>query len=192
MSESETQKQTAYQDPTLHIGDKPTFRNIDLHSPEILEQLTAKGELFRRKIEPVRGVREPSEEETIETVVNGIVESTQVAKPGEHKIITGSRGEEFVFSNAKYNSLYTLDEADNVIPRERFIVAMQNPYKESIRTEAPWSTPEDPKFTDGTSEAMLAFSLNDKGELTDDRYIIGDREMLLANYDPFVRDKEDS
>ncbi len=80
--------------------------------------------------------------------------------------------------------MYTVDEDGSVTPRERRVLAMQNPYGTPVRIEAPWSTPENPQTQDGTPEAMLTFGLDDAGELTDDRYIIGDREMLLANYEP--------
>ena len=172
------------QDPSLLIGNTADVHDIDLHDPELVKTLTEQGELFRRKIEPIKGVREPVQEEVVETIVNGIVESTQVAKPGESMIITGARGEEFVFTKSKYESLYIVSEDGNVTPRERFVLAMKNPFGAPIRIEAPWSTPDNPQYQDGTTEAMLTFGLDDLGELTEDRYIIGDRDLLLANYEP--------
>jgi hypothetical protein len=183
MSENKT---SVSQDPSLTVGNQVDFQEIDLHSPEVIEMLKEHGELFRRKIEAIKGVREPDMAEQVDTVVNGIVESSQVAEPGKHKIITGSRGEQFVFTNEKYDSLYSVDEQGNVTPRERRVLAMQNPYGGPVRIEAPWSTPENPQTQDGTEEAMLTFGLDDTGELTDDRYLIGDREMLLNNYEPVV------
>jgi len=180
-----SEKQTS-QDPSLVSGNISGFREVDLHSPEVLETLKENGELFRRKIEPIKGVREPDALEQVDTIVNGIVESSKTAKPGEDKIITGSRGEEFVLSNKNFDNLYTTDDSGSITPRERLVMAMKNPYGEAIRIEAPWSTPEEPQFQDGTSEAMITFSLDYAGELTNDRYIIGDREMLLANYEPVV------
>lgn len=179
-----SQKNTHSQDPSLKVGNIPQFKEIDLNSEAIVELLSQKGELFRRKIEPVKGVREPETEERVDTIVNGIVESSNVVRPGQDKIITGSRGEEFVFTRAKYESMYITEEDGTVTPRERFVVAMQNPYNQPIRIEAPWSAPENPQTQDGTAEAMLTFGLDDDGNLTSDRYIIGDIDMLLANYDP--------
>lgn len=183
---SEKEKPFDSQDPSLLAGNKDTFREVDLRSPEVLEMLKERGELMRRRIEPIKGVREPESEEQVDTIVNGIVESSKVARPGEDKIITGSKGEEFVLSNEKYTDLYTTDENGTVTPRERRVMAMQNPYGEPIRIEAPWSTPEDPQTQDGTAEAILTFGLDEAGHLTADRYIIGDHEMLLNNYEPVV------
>jgi len=173
-------------DPSLAKGNQQTFKEVDLRADEVVALLAEKGELFRRKIEPIRGVRDPETDEEVQTIVNGIVESTQTAKPGEHKIITGSKGEEFVFTVGKYADLYVDDSQGNVTPRERRILAMQNPYGTNVRIEAPWSTPEDPQFQDGTAEAMFTFGLDEAGELTSDRYLIGDREMLLNNYEPLA------
>lgn len=179
------EKQThTSQDPSLIAANQADLKDVDLHSPEVVELLKKRGELFRRKIETIQGVREPETAEQVDTIVNGIVEASQIAEPGKHRIITGSRGEQYVFTNEKYDSLYTVSEDGSVIPRERRVLALQNPFGRPIRIEAPWSTPDNPQTQDGTTEAMIAFGLDDLGELTDDRYLIGDREMLLANYEP--------
>lgn len=176
--------ETPSQDPSIAAGNTVEARFIDMHDPSLVETLKAQGELFLRKVEPIKGFRDPEEEEEVQTIVNGIVESINVARPGENKIITGSRGEEFVFSTAKFESMYYQDEDGNTVPYKRYVLAMKNPFDQPISADAPWSTPDNPQTINGTTEAMLTFGLDAAGELTDDRYFIGDRDMLLANYDP--------
>ena len=178
------------QDPSQQAGNLLPSKEIDLFDTEVTTLLHQNGELFRRKIQSIAGVREPVTEEIIETIVNGILESKNTAHPGVDKIITGSRGEEFVLSKEKFDSLYSTDEDGTVTPRERLVLAMKNPYSRPIRIEAPWSTPDNYQTQDGTSEAMLTFGLDEAGELTSDRYIIGDLEMLLANYEPVITSEE--
>lgn len=162
-------------------------RKIDLFKTEILMLLKNEGELFRRRTEPIISMREPATLERVYTIVNGNIESSNIARPGEDIIITGSRGEEFVFTNKKFLDMYIEDNDGNIVPRERLVLAVQNPYGVPIRIEAPWSTPKNIQTQDGTEDAMLVFALDSDGQLNDDRYIIGDKSMLLANYEPIQK-----
>ena len=159
---------------------------IDLFSKLIEEQLLA-GTVYKRKIEPIKGAQQVSEQIMIETrLPDGTLESTQNANPGDW-IITGSKGEKFVFSDTKFQSMYNLDGQGGWIPKERKIVAIPNPVGTPIRISAPWGTPEKPAFQDGSEKAILAAEIGIDGQITKDRYIIGDQEMLLNNYSPESR-----
>lgn len=160
---------------------EPQF--VDLFSHEIEEKLKAEGKIYRRKIEPIRAAEQVQEAQPVETKMpNGTIESTQDAKPGDW-IITGSKGERFVFTDEKFHKLYEPDKQGGWIPKERKIIAMQNPFGERIRISAPWGSPENPAFQDGSENAVLAVEIGSDGTLTKDRYIIGDEEMLLNNYE---------
>jgi hypothetical protein len=151
---------------------------IDLFSPEIVAILKEQGALYKRKLEPIRGVRDPEQIEHVVTMVERKVETISIAEPGSHKIIMGAYGEEYVLTTDRFNELY------DVVPRERQILALKNPYERPIKIQAPWSTPEKPAYQEGGPEAFMAFALDDKGNLTDDRYIIGGLDPLNANYEP--------
>ncbi|MEI6490610.1 MAG: hypothetical protein WCO16_02495 [bacterium] len=159
-------------------------QSIDLFGAELEDLLLNNGKFYIRKIEPIKGARQATGTEVIKTYLpDGTLESTQETKAGDW-IITGSKGEEFVFTNSKFNDLYENGGNGQYIPRERKIVAIKNPFGKSVRISAPWGTKEKPAFQDGTEKCMLVANLTPDGSLTNDRYIIGDEEMLLNNYNP--------
>jgi hypothetical protein len=150
---------------------------VDLYSPEIEEFLRESGQLYRRRIEPLLSVRFPESPEQIDTIIDGAVETSTLALPGKHMAITGKKGEEYVVATSQIGALYDL------VPRERLMIGLPNPYGQSIKILAPWSTPDKPQYQEGTESAILAFNLDESGDLTSDRYIIGDPELLNANYE---------
>lgn len=157
---------------------------IDTFGQELVDKWGTEGKLYRRKIEPILDAEKVTEVRVVETKLpNGTVESSQEAKIGDW-IITGSKGEKFVFTQAKVDSLYTLGEDGKFIPRERKILVLKNLFAKPIKINAPWGTPEKPDYQSGTENCMLVVSLDDSGKMTKDRYIIGDEEMLLGNYEP--------
>lgn len=162
------------------IQEEP--QSVDLFSSELENLLTMEGKTYLRKIEPIKGARQVTEATVVEThLPDGTLESTQDAKVGDW-IITGSKGEEFVFTNSKFNNLYEDSGNGEYMPRERKIIAIQNPFGKSVRISAPWGTLEKPAYQDGSEKCMLVAELASDGALTKDRYIIGDNEMLLNNY----------
>ncbi|MFZ2048767.1 MAG: hypothetical protein WAV25_00470 [Minisyncoccia bacterium] len=162
---------------------EPQF--VDLFSNEMETKFfSTEGKTYIRKIEPIKGARQVVEPTTVETrLPDGTLESTQEAKVGDW-IITGSKGEEFVFTNSKFDNLYVADGKGGYIPRERKIIAIQNPFGNTVRISAPWGTAEKPAFQDGGEKCMFVVEITSGGEMTKDRYIIGDEEMLLNNYNP--------
>lgn len=163
------------------IEYKPRW--VDTNSEEVIKLLKEQGTVYRRKIEPIKGARQVTEPETVETVLSsGVRESSTDAKPGDW-VITGSQGEQFVFTNSKFEGLYISNGQGGYLPRERKIVAVRNPYNEPISVTAPWSTSEKPELQNGDESCMLVASLDDEGEFTSDRYIIGSEQLLLNNYD---------
>ena len=156
---------------------------IDLFSAG-MEAKLREGKVYRRKIEPIRGAKQVTEPTPVETrLPDGTLESTQDANAGDW-IITGSKGEQFVFTDKKFQGLYESDGKGGWLPRERKIVAIPNPVGLPVRISAPWGTPEKPAYQDGSDKAMLVAELSPDGTLTKDRYIIGDQEMLFNNYNP--------
>ena len=165
----------------LKPEQEPQF--IDLFSVELEDQLRM-GQKYKRKIEPIKGAEQVAKDCSVQTILpDGTIESEQDARLGDW-IITGSKDERFVFTDKKFHSLYETDGEKNWIPRERKIVAIHNPLGRSIRISAPWGTPEKPAYQDGSNQAMLVAELSADGNMTMDRYIIGDEEMLLNNYVP--------
>ena len=157
---------------------------IDLFSEDYESKLKNEGKTYLRKIKPIKGARQVIEETSVETrLPDGTLESAQDANAGDW-IITGSKGEEFVFTDKKFQDLYVSDSKGGWIPRERKIVAILNPTQMPVRISAPWGTPEKPAYQDGSEKAMLVAEIGPDGNLTKDRYIIGDLEMLLNNYTP--------
>lgn len=158
-------------------------RWVDTNSDEVVSLWKEEGRIYQRKIEPIRGARQVADPETVVTIIpGGVTESTTDAKPGDW-VITGAQGEEFVFTNSKFEGLYTSDEEGVYMPRERRVVAIPNPYNKPISVTAPWSTPDKPELQNGDANCRLVASLDDQGELTNDRYIIGSEELLLSNYE---------
>ena len=157
---------------------------IDTFSQELIARWKSEGKLYRRKIEPILGAEKVTEAKVVETrLPDGTIESSQEAKVGDW-VITGSEGEKFVFTQTKVDSLYIMGEDGKFIPRERKIIAIKNPFAKPIKINAPWGTPEKPDYQSGAENCMLVVSLDDNGEMTRDRYIIGNEEMLLNNYEP--------
>ena len=159
------------------------LKMVDLFSSEMETRIKTEGQIYQRKIETIRGAEQVVEPQTVEThLPDGTLESSVEAKPGEW-IITGAKGERFVFSAKKFDGLYESDEKGGYIPRERKVIALKNPFGEAIKISAPWGTTDNPAYQEGSEKCYLVVSLDESGAFTSDRYIIGDEELLLSNYD---------
>ena len=157
---------------------------VDLFGSEMETKIKNEGQIYQRKIEAIRGAEQVTEPQTVEThLPDGTLESSVEAKPGEW-IITGAKGERFVFGAKKFDGLYESDTKGGYVPRERRIVALKNPFGEAVKISAPWGTPENPAYQEGSQKCYLAVSLDGSETFTSDRYIIGDEELLLSNYTP--------
>ena len=159
-------------------------KKVDLFSSEMETKIKNEGQVYQRKIEPIRGAEQVTEVQVVEThLPDGTLESSVEAKPGEW-IITGAKGEKFVFSASKFDGLYESDAEGRYVPRERRVVALKNPFGEAVKISAPWGTPENPAYQEGSEKCYLVVSLDERKAFTSDRYIIGDEELLLSNYTP--------
>ena len=159
-------------------------RMVDLCSSEMEINIKNNGQIYQRKIEPIHGAKQVTEAQIVETrLPDGTLESSVDAKPGAW-IITGAKGEKFVFSAKKFDSLYQPDHRGGYIPRERRVAALKNPFSEAVKISAPWGTLENPAYQEGGEQCYFVISLDEAGGFTNDRYIIGDRELLFSNYDP--------
>lgn len=155
---------------------------IDLFRPGMELKIRKEGQLYRRKIEPIRGAEKITEDQTVETFLsNGVLESVVEAKPGDW-IITGTGGEKFVFTAKKFTDLYIPDNKGGYIPKDRKVMALKNPFGKSIKIVAPWSTNENIAYQEGDEQCFVVVSLDDLGDFTSDRYLIGNEELLCSNY----------
>jgi hypothetical protein len=73
--------------------------------------------------------------------------------------------------------LYESGEEDIWVPKERRIIAIPNPSMKPVRIDAPWEGTQE-----GSDKAILVAELDSQGKLTEDRYIIGNLDLLLKNY----------
>ena len=166
--------------PTNEQGPKM----VDLFSAEMEEKLKTEGKIYSRKIESIRAAEQVIKSQTVETrLPDGTIESSVEAKEGEW-IITGAKGEKFVFSQKKFDGLYDSDGKGGFVPKERKVIALPNPFGEAVKIFAPWGTPEKPAYQEGSEKCFFVASLDESSNFTNDRYIIGDEELLLSNYEP--------
>ncbi len=157
---------------------------VDLFDAEMEGRLKTEGKMYRRKIESIRGAEQVTRPQTVETrLLDGTVESSVEAKAGEW-IITGAQGEKFVFSQNKFAGLYNPDGNGGFVPKDRKVIALQNPFGGAVKISAPWGTAEKPAYQSGSERCFFVVSLDESGTFTSDRYIIGDEELLLSNYEP--------
>jgi len=152
-------------------------RAVDLFSDEMEKFFKSKGVAYERKIVAVRGAQRLSQSRTVETTLpDGTIETIVDAKPGDW-IVTGPEGERFVLNSIKFANLYLTDDKGGYIPKEHKIIALKNPFVGSVKITAPWGTPEV-----GGEECYFVVTLDKNGNFTNDRYIIGNRDLLLQNY----------
>jgi hypothetical protein len=155
---------------------------VDLFSQQMISKFQVEGKVYQRKIEPIRGAEQLTEERRVQTLLpDGTIESSFNGKLGEW-VITGAKGEQFVFTAKKFDSLYNPDGKGGWLPKERKILAIPNHFGSPVKISAPWSTPEKPDFQEGSEKCFFVVSLDEHGNLTNDRYIIGDEQLLLSNY----------
>lgn len=157
---------------------------LDLFDIDFETKLKEEGGVFSRKIEPIQSARQVTTSEVIEThMPDGTLEDTAQAEFGDW-VVTGPLGETFVVSDEKFNELYKVNLTGGFTPRQREILAIQNPTGKSIQVRKPWKKEGKPEYQTGGKDCFLVVSLDEKGEFTDDRYIIGDEEILMSNYTP--------
>jgi hypothetical protein len=151
---------------------------VDLFSEDILKAVELTGKLYRRKVLPIREVHFPTEPKQVDTIIDGVLETSVVAVPGQHMVITGAKGENYRVETSAIGEIY------DIVPRDLLLIAVPNPYGQPIKIRAPWSKPGEDYYQDGAESCVLAFKLDEEGNLTDDRYIIQDSDLLDSNYDP--------
>lgn len=155
---------------------------IDLFSPELEEIFKTKGELFSRKTEPLFRVEQVTSQQVVETLlIDGTLETKVVAKPGDW-IITGLQDEKFVVSAQKFQEQY-IEKDGRYYTREKHIVVVKNPYNTPIQIRAPWSTEAVPVIEKGNEECFLTVVIDENGQYSNDRYLIGNEELLFSNYE---------
>lgn len=168
-----------------HESAEKQPRVVDLFGAEMEAELKNAGQLYQRKMESItiRGAEQATKSQSVEThLPDGTIESSFEAEPGDW-IITGAKGERFVFNSKKFDSLYKPDSKGGYIPKDCRVIALKNPFGEAVRIFAPWGTPEKPAYQDGSEKCFFVISLDEAGNYTNNRYIIGDEELLLSNYD---------
>jgi PGDYG protein len=162
---------------TIQSKEQTEALLVDLFSYEIEEKIRNDGEIYERRIIPLRGAKQLNEPQTVETDLGeGSVETTVKAKAGDW-VITGAEGERFVLNTEKFQSRYRPDDKNGYIPREHAVIALKNPFEKPIKIKAPWG-----EYEQGGTDCYLVVSLDNHGKLGNDRYIIGDEKLLLNNY----------
>jgi hypothetical protein len=150
---------------------------VDLHSPELEGALRA-APVYVRTAEPLRAVRTVTAPEIIEVrLKDGTLEAREPAQEGD-RVITGLEDEQYVLTPERFEAHYQEQEDGSYVPTARRIVALPNPFRRTIQVRAPWGMEQ------GTSKAFLIAELNAHGDLTDERYLIGDENLLLDHYTP--------
>ena len=104
---------------------------------EMLEKTNAKNGLVYNKIAVQKTAREAADGEIVSTIINGVVETTNVAKAGD-MIITGLAGEEYIINGEKFHKLYTNISGNTYVTKEDSIKAVQ--VTEEIHFLAPWGS----------------------------------------------------
>ncbi|MDQ5928639.1 MAG: hypothetical protein QG594_413 [Bacteroidota bacterium] len=155
---------------------------VDLFDPEIVRRIREEGFIYLRKIEPIVGAQQVIENQMVKTQLpDETIEAITEAESGDW-VITGSKGEKFVLTNEKFEDRYDEKTKGVYIPKEQKIIALRNPFNEPIKIIAPWSTFEKQEYEYGSEKAIMVISLDEHNQYTNDRYLIGDEEMLLSNY----------
>lgn len=113
------------------------FPSLDLHSENFESRILREGRVYVRNIKPLRGARKVEVSEVVETYMpDGTLECVNEANPGDW-VIVGPEGEEFVFSEEKFNDVYVSVGDGTFLPKERKIIAIENPTNSKIRIKAP-------------------------------------------------------
>jgi hypothetical protein len=155
---------------------------INLFDSDLVQRIVKEGRVYIRKAQPVLAEQIIEKQKVVTVIPDGGVESIVEANPADW-IITGSKGERFVVTNDKFKSLYNTNAENEYVPRAYKIIALRNPFNKSIRIVAPWSSPEHLSHQYGNEEAILVLTIDECGTITDNRYLIGDQEMLVSNYE---------
>ena len=111
--------------------------NKILSLTEMLEKTgAAKGAAYN-KIAVQKTAREAADGEIVSTVINEIVETTNIAKAGD-MIITGLVGEEYIINGEKFHKLYNHISGNTYVTKKDSIKAVQ--VTEKIHFLAPWGS----------------------------------------------------
>lgn len=82
--------------------------------------------------------RPATEGEDIDTVIDGIKETTNTAAAGDY-VVTGPKGEEYIISGEKFNKLYEATAEEGVYKAKGLVKAYQIPEgTEDFTFVAPW------------------------------------------------------
>jgi hypothetical protein len=159
-------------------------RKINLFNPEVEETFRNHGEIFRRKIEePLQYVEQVTETKMVETVLkDGTEETGKKANPGDW-IVKGSEGELFVIDKEEFAKEYELQSDGRYYSKEKLITAVKNPYNEPIKITAPWSAFDQYILENGAKNCFMIIVLDENGQYTNKRYLIGNESLLLGNYE---------
>lgn len=130
----------------------------NLHISEITELLNQAPTYVKTAIIKAEQVKVTTR---VETIINGMLETTNTAHPGDY-IITNPSGEKYVLSSEKFATRYLPSESPGMYKAVGEIKAIKNPFGKAITIIAPWGEEQH-----GDSNCYIA--MTDK---TTDRYII--------------------
>lgn len=136
---------------------------------ETMDEAFAKAPRYRKSV--IVEARKTLKEEKLDTILASGVHETSRIVPVGHWIITNPGGEEYAVTEEKFLSRYEQME-DGRWRAKGVIRALRNPTGEDVEIMAPWGEPQY-----GDKLCLFATSLDEEGEITNDRYIIGGAEF---------------
>lgn len=132
------------------------FQKVDRKSPEIMEAL-ANAQVYRKQGQ-VRAHRAEVGEQITTTLASGAKETVNTANEGDW-IVTNPSGEQYIISQAKFESRYESTEENGVYRAKGHCRAIQNPFGNAIEIMASWGEPQT-----GDERCMIADTCDENGE----------------------------
>lgn len=154
-----------HHEPSISLDKAPI--HVDLGA---FDEGFASAPVFRKNA--VVTARRAERPEPLATVLaDGTVETERIVPAGEW-IITNPGGEQYAIEDEKFGKKYTPDGPDGTYRAAGEIRAFQSPFPGPITIIAPWGEEQH-----GNAGRYLAAGIDDNGEPTEDRSIIGEQEF---------------
>lgn len=141
---------------------------IDLFIPKVTEMFN-NSTIYRKSV--LVDATQVSTPQVLETVLeNGLVETTRTVDVGEW-IVTNPNGEQYAIIDEKFKARY-VKELNRYRAKGRAFV-IPNFTDGDVEITAPWGEPQY-----GDKDCYFASATDEKGNISNDRYIIGGKEFL--------------
>lgn len=141
---------------------------VDLHSNANTENFLNAAFYRKKAIVKARKVTVPENLQT--RLQNGLLETERIVPVGEW-VVTNPSGEEYAIAEDKFDSRYDY-VSEGSYRAKGLIRAFPNPTGQDVEILAPWG---EKQF--GKADCLFAAGVDDSGNLTSDRYLIGGTEF---------------